>query len=718
MLKFSLSRNKRNTSKKNENRPRKRQPAVSRILGDAPAGKPNTSRSAAKKSFWANMDWTRARINLVVVGFCLLWAGLWCRAWYLQMIMGPRLADRANRQHTATELVTGRRGMIFDRNGQVLARSVEARSVYAKPREIQDFLSMANTLGPILGLEPQKLYDELSRTKRRFVWLKRKVDDKTAEAVRKAGIEGIGLSKEFDRVYPFTHMAGQLLGFVGLDDKGLEGLERSLEARLGSIPTRRVVQRDAMGRRFYLDEEGNAAPRGEDVTLTLDAQIQFIAEDAVAAVAKEYDARWAGALVVDVPSGEILAWAQYPFFNPNNYRETSPAIYRNRLAADALEPGSTFKPFVIAAALQEGKITPTTPIDCENGRWETKRFSIRDTSVQGVITASKVLRYSSNIGMAKIGLELGPRVFHDYLRKLGFGERTSVPVSESRGILRPARDWSEVDIMSTAFGQSISVTCLQMAQAYLTLLNNGVYKPLRLLRDNGAVQETYQRIFNERVSKQVMEMMRDVVEAKDGTGRRARIDGVEVGGKTGTAQKADHRTGEYGSKRTASFAGFVPATHPRYLIFVMVDEPTRNQYGGVVAAAAFRDIAARALTWNGTLGAVETAEKKEEARPAVRGRQRGLKISREDIPYMADNSDVPASSSGMRLPGHLSRASSKVPDVKGKSVRYAVELFARAGVVPEIKGSGTHVVKQSPQPGTPWPEEGKAASYILWLSEK
>ena len=328
-----------------------------------------------------------------------------------------------------------------------------------------------------------------------------------------------------------------------------------------------------------------------------------------------------------------------------------------------------------------------------------------------------MLRYSSNIGMAKIGLELGARVFHDYLRKLGFGERTSVPVSESRGILRPARDWSEVDIMSTAFGQSISVTCLQMAQAYLTLLNNGVYKPLRLLRDNGAVQETYQRVFNERVCKQVMEMMRDVVEAKDGTGRRARIEGVEVGGKTGTAQKADHRTGEYGAKRTASFAGFVPAGQPRYLIFVMVDEPTRNQYGGVVAAAAFRDIAARALTWNGTLGAVETAEKKEEARPAARGRQRGLKISREDIPYMAENSDVPASS-GMRLPGHLSRASSKVPDVKGKSVRYAVELFARAGIVPEIKGSGTRVVKQSPQPGTPWPEEGKAASYILWLSEK
>lgn len=717
MFKLPAWRGSRNRNRNKAVSASAARPAPNKLLD----GRGGTEKPGIRKRLFGNffdgVDWARARIKIVVVFFCVLWLGLWGRAWYLQVIAGPRLASKAERQHTATELVAGRRGMILDRNGQVLARSVEALSVYANPREIKDFLKMANTLGPILGQEPQKLYDELSRTGRRFVWLKRKVDDKTAEAVRKAGIEGIGLSKEFDRVYPFTHMAGQLLGFVGLDDKGLEGLERSLEARLGSIPTRRVVQRDATGRRFYLDEAGNDAPHGEDVTLTLSAQIQFIAEDAVAAVAREYDARWAGALVVDVPSGDILAWAQYPFFNPNNYRETSPAIYRNRLAADALEPGSTFKPFVIAAALQEGKITPATPIDCEKGRWETKRFSIRDTSVQGVIPVSKVLRYSSNIGMAKIGLELGARVFHDYLRKLGFGERTSVPVSESRGILRPPRDWSEVDIMSTAFGQSISVTCLQMTQAYLTLLNNGVYKPLRLLRDNGAVQETYQRVFNERVCRQVMEMMRDVVESKDGTGRRARIEGVDVGGKTGTAQKADLRTGEYGSKRTASFAGFVPASHPRYLIFIMVDEPTRNQYGGVVAAAAFRDMASRALIWNGSLGVVETAEKREKARPVVQGRQRGLKISREDVPYMAENSDAPAAS-GMRLPGHLSRASSKVPDVKGKSVRYAVELFARAGVVPEIKGSGTRVVRQSPQPGTPWPEEGKAASYILWLSEK
>ena len=642
----------------------------------------------------------------------------WGRAWYLQMVEGPRLADRARRQHMASELVTGRRGMIYDRNGQVLARSVEARSVYAKPQEVEDFLVMANTLGPILGMEPQKLYDELSKTKRRFVWLKRKVDDYTAEAVRKANLSGIGLSKEYDRVYPFKHMAGQLLGFVGLDDKGLEGIERSLEARLGCIPTRQIVQRDAMGRRFYLHEEGQTEPRGQDLTLTLDVQMQFIAEEAVARAARDYDARWSGALVVDVPTGDILAWAQYPFFNPNTYRESSPLVYRNRLAADALEPGSTFKPFVMAAALQERKVTPNTLIDCERGKWVSKNFTIRDTSNQGMLPASKVLRYSSNIGMAKIGLSLGAPMFHKYLHALGFGERTSVPVSESRGILRIPRDWSEVDLMSTAFGQSISVTGLQMAQGYLTLLNGGVYKPLHLIREDGNVEEAHERVFSEKTVREVMDMMRDVVEEKDGTGKRARIEGVEVAGKTGTAQKADHRTGTYGSKRLASFVGFLPADKPRYLILVMVDEPARNQFGGVVAAPVFKEIAGRALTYTGILSETRLAEASGTKDAGPVRRQRGLKLAGLEVPYLARTADAPQRATVMQLPGHLAKAASRVPDVMGKSVRNAVELFARAGVVPELKGSGSRVVRQSPAAGTAWPEDGQNVDYILWLSER
>lgn len=689
-----------------------------------PANRVRANASEGKARFaWAEkVDWGRVRIRLVVVIFCLLWTGLWGRAWYLQMIEGPRLAERARRQHMASELVTGRRGMILDRNGQVLARSIEARSVYARPQEIEDFQVMANTLGPILGIEPKKLYDELSQTKRRFVWIKRKVDDYTAEAVHKTNLAGIGLSKEYDRVYPFKHMAGQVLGFVGLDDKGLEGIERSMESRLGCIPTRQIVQRDAMGRRFYLHEEGQSEPRGQDLTLTIDVQMQFIVEEAVARAVREYDARWGGAIVVDVPSGEIMAWAQYPFFNPNTYKDASPLVYRNRMAADALEPGSTFKPFVMATAIQEKKITASTAIDCESGRWETKNFTIRDTSRQGVLPASKVLRYSSNIGMAKIGLMIGVPTFHKYLQALGFGQRTSVPVADSRGILRIPRDWSEVDIMSTSFGQSISVTGLQMAQAYLTLLNNGVYKPLALTRDENNVEEAHTRVFSQSTAREVMRMMRDVVEENDGTGKRARIEGVEVAGKTGTAQKADHRAGTYGSKRLASFVGFFPADKPKYLILVMVDEPTRNQYGGVVAAPVFKEIASRTLTFTGLVTDSKVAKVEESPAAApVSGRRRGLKLASLDIPYVADaikKEDAPAQDQGMRLPGHLAKAGSRVPDVMGKSVRNAVELFARAGVVPELKGSGSRVVKQTPAPGSVWPDEDNKAEYILWLSER
>lgn len=667
---------------------------------------------AAGKSWLASVNWPVWRINIVIGLFCVLWLGLWLRAWQLQMIEGPRLADRARKQHTATELVSGKRGLIHDRNGQVLARSVEARSVYARPHEIVDLAATSRRLAAILNLPEARIAADLKKDSRKFVWLKRKIDDAAAEAIRKAALPGIGLSREYERFYPFSHMAGQLLGFVGMDDKGLEGLERSLDDRLGASPVRQIVQRDAMGRRFYLNQDGMGQPVGEDITLTLDMQIQFMAEEAVAHAAKEFDARWSGALVVDIASGDILAWAQYPFFNPNTYRESSPQIYRNRLAADALEPGSTFKPLVMAIALQEKKVTPNTLIDCEGGKWETRNFVIRDTSARGILPASKVLRYSSNIGMAKIGLSLGSRNLYRYLKALGFGEVSQVPVSNSRGIVRKPRDWGEVDIMSAAFGQSVSVTALQMAQAYLTLLNNGVYKPLRLLVDDKETPEAERRVFSARPVAEVMDMMRDVVEQPDGTGRRAHIDGMQTGGKTGTAQKADEKAGNYGEKRLASFVGFFPAENPAYFILVLVDEPMKNPYGGVVAAPAFKAVAQRLLAYKGILnesGAVVETDK----------RKRGLKLAQAPVePWRASQSGqaVSVRQPGMQLPGHLAKAADRVPNVIGKSVRNAVELFARAGIVPELKGTGSRVVRQSPPAGSAWKQPDRE-SYILWLSE-
>ncbi len=669
----------------------------------------------------SGLDWGRLRIEIVAAVFAVLWFGLWARAWHVQMIEGPRLASRANRQHMASELVTGRRGMIMDRNGQVMARSVEVRSIYAKPGEITDPVHAANVIGPILGIPPVKLYETLTQNPRKFIWLARKIDDQKAESIRRAGLSGIGLSKEYERFYPFKHMAGHLLGFVGMDDKGLEGIERSLDGQLASLPTRQIVQRDATGRRFYLNTGGNDDPGGKDITLTLDLQVQFFAEEAVAATVEEYGAKWGGILVVDVPTGDILGYAQYPFFNPNSYRDYNPAQYRNRLAADALEPGSTFKPFLMAAAMQERKVDWNTEFFCENGKWETKTITIRDTKSHGILPAHKIIRYSSNIGMAKIALSLGARTYNRYLHQLGFGAQTGLPLADSRGIVHKLKNWSEADTMSIGFGQSISVTALQMAQGYLTLANYGVYRPLRLVHDeNAQVFEVPQRIFSEKVSKQVLEMMREAVE-EDGTGKAARINGMQVAGKTGTAQKADRKAGTYGSGRLASFVGLTPADKPRYLIIVMIDEPSKNQYGGVVAAPAFRQVAIRSMAYRGHLPDVTFAEKPDKrmvaATESKRKYVRGLRLASE-LPALSGITSVADAEPIQTREEKVRRRMRTVPNVLGKSVRNAVEIFAQGGIVPELKGNGQHVIKQSPEPGSKWPDDDKNIGYVLWLSER
>lgn len=663
-----------------------------------PRVKPNR-RSVARErtpqpSPWAMVDWRHLRFQLAAGLFAVLWAILWGRAFYVQLIMGPKLEDMAARQHSYTELVEARRGNIYDRNGQPLARSVECRSIYANPREVKDSRATADALAPLLHVDAATLRRQLDQN-RSFVWLSRKVDDATALAVQKANLTGIGLSREYERVYPFKNLAGQLLGFVGLDNKGLEGLERSFDGVLAGMTQRNVVQRDGTGRSFYLGSEGDN--QGKDLHLTLDVQIQFIAEDVIAEAVESAKAHWGGVLIADVQSGDVLAWAQYPFFNPNNFRHSSPSEYRNRLAADALEPGSTFKPFLMAAALQERIISPSTEFFCENGVWKTKKTVIRDDGrVYGNLKADKILPYSSNIGMAKIALEVGAPTFYAYLTRLGFGQRTGIGVGESRGIVRQPQDWSEVDLMSAGFGQSVSVTGIQMLQAYATLAGGGLFRPLRLVMDEEghATSGAEQRIFSPATVKAVMGMLEDTVDG-DGTGKRARIAGLHVAGKTGTAQKAAHgsKQGGYGDKRTASFAGIVPADKPRYVIYVILDEPTTTQYGGVLAAPVFQKVASRTLAYGGYLPDVVFATDETVTRGASR-----TAAARQAKPQPVK--------SGI------------APDVTGKSLRRAMELFAQAGAVPEVRGDGLTVLRQEPPPGEACSRDGKPLPCVVWMSSE
>jgi len=672
-----------------------------------PASKQERPAPQKKVPFFTSVNWDTARIQVVAALFMAVWGVLWCRAWHVQMIEGPRLARQATRQHMTTELVSGKRGDIYDRNGLALARSVQYRSVYVRPSEVTDPDGTAAFLAQTLNLSPEHVRRQVGNTARPFVWVDRKVDDSRAESIRKAGLSGVGFSKEYERVYPFKQLAGQLLGFVDVDDKGLEGLERSMEEHLGGQSSRQLVQRDATGRRFYLRTEGQDDPAGKPLMLTLDVQVQFFVEEALERAASEYKAKWAGCLIVDVPTGDILAWGQYPFFNPNAYRRSSPAQYRNRLAQDAIEPGSTMKPFVVAAAMQEKIVNRDTIVKCEGGKWETKTIIIGDEKGYDELPVHKIIRYSSNIGAAKLGLALGARKYHQYLSQLGFGGKSVLPLAESKGILRQPRDWGEADVISTAFGQSISVTGVQMAQAYLTLVNGGVYKPLRIILDaENQPPAPPRRIFHERISREVLAMMREVVE-EDGTGKRARIDGVQVGGKTGTAQKADKRSGTYGAARMASFVGVAPIDKPRYLVLVMVDEPVNSQYGGVVAAPVFQDVVSRTMAYQGhypdvalVMGPPKPSEFAQRAK--WQAAAKAAEKTKAEVRQAASSRST--------------AAGGQVPDVVGKSVRMAVEAFANRGIVPVIKGEGQRVVRQSPEAGAHWPADLENAEYVLWLS--
>ncbi len=655
-------------------------------------------RATRKTAFKAKVDafdkWSGIRFQIAAGLFLLGWVFLWGRTFYIQMIRGSELANSANRQHTYSEIVEAQRGTIYDRNGLILAQSIEARSIVANPRAMKKPEETAAALAEIIHGDIEKL-TELFLRDRAFIWVSRKVDDATAKKVQEAKLEGITISREYDRIYPQKFLAGQLLGFVGIDNYGLEGVERSFNEHLSGEKTKLVGYRDGNGRRYYL--AGQEIPRGKDLHLTLDGQIQFIAEEVISKAVQDTDSKWGGVLIAEAKTGEILASAQYPFFNPNAFSSYSPEIYRNRIASDALEPGSTLKPFPVAAAIEERIISKDTEYFTENGIWQTEQITIGDDGRSyGNLKVNEILRYSSNIGVAKIGLDLGKEKYHDYLTKLGFGALTGIGIAESRGIVRAPREWGNVDLMSAAFGQSVSVTGLQMAQAYLSLANNGISTPLQLVKDKDNLQRVEQRVFSASTAQQIMSMLEEVVES-DGTGRNARVTGIKVAGKTGTAQKAAKSGKGYGDGRFASFTGIVPSDAPRYVIIVMLDEPQSNQYGGTIAAPVFQEVATRILAYGGYLPDVVFAQSSSKK----------------------NTSSQVETFTSVKL--DKSKTLEKLPNFAGVSLRNSMDILISLGIEPSIRGTGLKVLQQYPAANTPLPlvdDNGKTIPVVLWLSEE
>ncbi|MCY4485870.1 MAG: penicillin-binding transpeptidase domain-containing protein [Deltaproteobacteria bacterium] len=526
------------------------------------------------------------------------------RAIQLQAFDGERLARMGERQHLQEWIVQPERGTIFGRGGDALAISIETQSVYVRPRRLKVTGKVVADVARALDMKRADVRRKMTAGEP-FVWLKRQVTPREAQRVRRLKIEGIGFYHEPKRYYPQGRLAGQALGVVGRDAQGLEGVERSYDRYIRGESSSWVVERDALGRRMLVAglDELKLQP-GPDVHLTLDTALQHLAEKHLEATVRRYRAKGGTVVMADPYTGAIMALASYPFFDPNQYQTQDRSRWRIRGITDTYEPGSVFKAVLAAAALEDGVVGREDLIFCEYGKYRYGGRTIHDFKEYGWLSFAKVLELSSNIGVTKVADKLGKERYHRYIRRFGFGQKTGVDLlGEVEGRVRPHHEWYKVDLAAASFGQSIATTPLQMVMAFSAIANGGLlmrpYLVDRVVGEDGRVlfqnkPEMLRRVVSRETARTVVDMLKGVV-AEGGTGFRAAVAGFETAGKTGTSQKADRVKGGYSEKRVASFAGFVPADEPRFVLLTLVDEPTVQVYGGLVAAPLFQRIAGPAL---------------------------------------------------------------------------------------------------------------------------
>ena len=545
----------------------------------------------------------RLRVSLVGAFFLTGLAVILGRAAYLQVICGPALAQKASGQYAKTIHTVGKRGTIYDTQMRELAVSVESLSLAANPRLIENPDRAARALAPILKMRRRVVHARLA-SDRHFVWVKRQITPREAQAVREMAIAGIEFIPEHSRYYPNRGLAAQLIGFTGIDGIGLEGIEYQFNAELMGQQQIFTVLKDAFGRGFETPEDIIRRDSGHNVVLTIDRTIQHVAERSLQQAVETHKAKSGIAVVMAPRTGDILALAHYPFFNPNNFKNFSPEIRRNRAVTDAFEPGSTLKLFSVAAALESGCCTPHTIFYCENGRYRIGTNVVHDTEKHGWLSLQRIVKFSSNIGAVKIGETIGPETLHGTLTRFGFGRDTGLRFpGENRGSLAPAKRWTRFDVAAVSFGQGVSVSALQLTTAVGAIGNDGVLMKPRVVRaitdPRGRTVREYKpqalsRVVSSRTTAQLTRMMALVV-AEGGTGTQARLEGYSAGGKTGTAQKIG-ASGTYADNLyVSSFVGLAPLEDPRLAILVVMDEPRNGYYGGVVAAPVFRRIAQETL---------------------------------------------------------------------------------------------------------------------------
>jgi len=540
-----------------------------------------------------------------ILSVCILcgFATVMVRLAEIMVINHESYLAKARSQQIRKEAFPVKRGLIVDRRGRELAVNIDTESIFCDPSEVTDPDSLASALSPVIRQREQNLVKKAS-SDGRFAWIERKMTAESVQRVKEMKLSGVGFMSEPKRLYPKGSLASQVIGFVDVDNRGLEGVEQAYERYLTTRGESTYVYRDARGN--LLTEGTSREIRGNNVVLTLDEGLQYIVEKNLDAAILEWRASSATAVMIDPHTGEVLALANRPTFDLNSPGGAKPQQRRNRALTDCYEPGSTFKIIVGSAALEEAIVKPDMKFDCSAGSIEVGGRRIKDAHRHGVLSFREVIQKSSNVGSIKIGLMVGKERMYEYIRRFGFGQRTGIDLAgEVSGQVRPAERWSGMSIGAISIGQEVSITPLQLVRAYSVIANGGyLVKPhvvSQVMASDGRVlykaAQERKKILSDRTIDTFREILTTVTE-QGGTALAAAVDGNQVAGKTGTAQMVDPLTKRYSRDRfVSSFVGFVPADDPKIALVVVIHEPRGQIYGGLVAAPVFKKIASESLSY-------------------------------------------------------------------------------------------------------------------------
>jgi cell division protein FtsI (penicillin-binding protein 3) len=654
---------------------------------------------------------------LFVAAFIGFWMLIVCvRLVQLQFSQHEGLANRARQQQQNSIETSPQRGELLDRYERQLARSVQTVSLFLDPDgiDISTLDRNAKQLAQSLGLKYADLakeFREAHSDKKRFVWIARRLDADYARKVTDQNLPGVHSQLEPKRYYPNGSLAAHVLGYVGLDGKGLGGVEQFYNAKISGEPGKLLVERDANGKPYESYEIASKA--GQTVVLTIDQSIQYQAEQALLAAVQRTRAKSGSVIVLDPRSGEILALANAPTFDPNKVADAKPETRSNWALQNIYEPGSTFKIVAFSAALEKKLAKVDDRIDCQMGAITVAGRVVRDHAAFGTLTIAEALAKSSNVAAIKLGIRVGDPTMYDYIKRFGFGSRTGIELpGETAGLLRKVERWQPSSIGSIAIGQEIGVTPVQMVAAFGALANDGVRVAPHLIREvrnaEGVVvyraQPEQRRVINAETAIAIRGMLEGVT--LRGTAKQAQLDGYSAAGKTGTAQKIDPKTRAYSAtKHVASFVGFAPVSNPQVAIIVVIDEPAGAYHGGDVAAPIFREVAEQILPTLGVMPDIETKSVPELIAKVNENPERAAKLREEQeqseqqrkatLPTVDNN----GGRAGEVVYAVATKKAMLMPDLRGRSVRDVARTCAQLGLQVEARGEGK-VLKQSPSAGT------------------